>query len=269
MNPEIKSSINIIFDDKLKNLVAEFKEKHHKLLKKLEKDWHFEIITVQETQQEIRDLLPSLFEKCNLADPKKKCGQPEIYALALCLISPIDDLNCWKDFNFRNEIMRVEDLTEKYTDDFTNCVCVCSQKGCNVTNMGQVYHKSSLKKLLVGSNCIMKRELLDCDLIQKAHAKLERKKKKEKKEAKAKETQRVYEEKCNIWKKEKEIKEKERESKINFVKSHLFCNITVEQMWKFHDFIQLYYDNKCHLTDYDNKLDELVKDIKQGKYSKI
>ena len=67
----------------------------------------------------------------------------------------------------------------------------------------------------------------------------------------------------------KEFKIKQRESKINFIKSHLFCNITVEQMWKFHDFIQLYYDDKCHLTDYDNKLDELVRDIKQGKYSKI
>lgn len=264
MNPEIKSSINIIFDDTLKKIIAEFKEEHRVLLNKLEKDWHFEIVTVQKTQQEIRDLLPSLFEKCNLANPKKKCGQPEIYAIALCLISPIDNLTCWKDFNFRNDIMRVEDLTEKYTDDFTNCVCVCGQKGCVVTNMGQVYHKSSSKKLLVGSNCIMKRELLDCDLIQKAHAKLERKKKKE---AKAEMERIQHQELINKHNIRNETIKKERESKINFVKSHLFCNITVEQQWKFHDFIQLYYDNKCYMTDYDNKLDELVKDIKQGKYS--
>ena len=246
------SEINIIFDNKYKQLVSKFKKDHMELLDLLQVDWHFGVDNVQHIQSKIRNFLPEIFDNCNLSNPNKKCGMPEIYATFLALISPIDNLHCWNDFNYRNGIMKIKEISEKIVEDLDGCICCCGKPNCEPTNMGQVWHKDVNRYIMVGSSCILKKELLDCDIIQKSHAKLERKKKKDKK---------LEIEKERI----KNIKE--RDWKISFIKGHTFYNITVEQAWLFHDFIQLYYDNKCG-TDYDNKLNEMIKDITQGKYSK-
>jgi hypothetical protein len=262
MDIETISQINILFDDTYKTLIEEFKEKHYALLMNLKEDWYFGVDRVQKLQADIRDLLPEIFEKCNLFNPNKPCGMPEIYATFLALISPLSKINCWKDFNIKNDFMEVREISEKITDELDMCICCCGKTNCEPTNMGQVWHKEVKQYIMVGSSCITKKELLDCDLIQKAHAKLERKKKKEAKAKAQAEIERLQQEEI----KKKEIRIKQRESKIKIVKQHTFHNMLVEDAWKWHDFIQLYYDNKCD-TDYDNKLDKFIMDIKQGKYS--
>ena len=166
---ERDSDVGIIFNEKYKMTINKFKIKNSHLINNLKEDQNIRFI--ESIQNELRDLISEL---TTFDWNKKKMGKPEYYAIFLSLITPLDNINKWEDFNIDSGQLSVDSTNLDTSEDAT---CACGQQNCCVDYMG--YVRCNGLQLLVGSVCVSKTQLTSCDklvIIQKEKQKRKQKK---------------------------------------------------------------------------------------------
>lgn len=165
---ERDSDVGIIFNEKYKMTINKFKIKNSHLINNLKEDQNIRFI--ESIQNNLRDLISELTDVDDFDWNKKKMGKPEYYAIFLSLITPLDNINKWEDFNIDSGLLSVDSTNLDISEDAT---CACGQQNCCVDYMG--YVRCNGLQLLVGSVCVSKKQLTSCDklvIIQKEKQKL-------------------------------------------------------------------------------------------------
>lgn len=165
---ENEDTISIVFNEKYKNTINKFKHKNSHLIRNLKEDQNIRFI--ETIQNELRDLISEITDFDWI---KKKLGKPEYYAIFLSLITPLDNINKWEDFNIDSGQLSVDSTNLDTSEDAT---CACGQQNCCVDYMG--YVRCNGLQLLVGSVCVSKKQLTSCDklaIIQKEKQKVKQK----------------------------------------------------------------------------------------------
>ena len=160
------SDIGIVFNDKYKNTINKFKNDNSHLINNLKEDQNIRFI--ESIQNDLRDLIYELTD----FDWNKKCkiDKPEYYAIFLSLITPLENINKWEDFNIDSGQLSVDSTNLDISEDAT---CACGQQNCCVDYMG--YVRCNGLQLLVGSVCVSKKQLTGSNklvIIQKEKQKL-------------------------------------------------------------------------------------------------
>jgi hypothetical protein len=146
--------IGIIFNERYKNTINKFKNENYHLIHSLQETQNIRFI--ESIQNELRDLISELTD----FDWNKKMGKPEYYAIFLSLITPLDKINKWEDFNIDSGELSVDSTNVDTSEDAT---CACGQQKCCVDYMG--YVRCNGLQLLVGSVCVSKKQLTSCDKL--------------------------------------------------------------------------------------------------------
>ena len=159
-----KSVISIIFDDKYKKQIEIFKLKNYDLIHELYHKSENDIMHIVRIQNELRKLIKKeLFNNINWSIKNQHYSNKEYFACFLAIISDLTTINCWTDFDIKNNFMSVSELSS-YGDP--NCICCCGKSDLNVERCGLVTNIKSNQTILVGSSCIEKKYLLNCDKIK-------------------------------------------------------------------------------------------------------
>lgn len=159
-----KSVISIIFDDKYKKQIEIFKLKNYDLIHELYNKSENDIMHIVRIQNELRKLIKKeIFNNINWSIKNQHYSNKEYFACFLAIISDLTTINCWTDFDIKNNFMSVSELSS-YGDP--NCICCCGKSDLNVERCGLVTNIKSNQTILVGSSCIEKKYLLNCDKIK-------------------------------------------------------------------------------------------------------
>ena len=159
-----KSVISIIFDDKYKKQIEIFKLKNYDLIHELYHKSENDIMHIVRVQNELRKLIKKeIFNNINWSIKNQHYSNKEYFACFLAIISDLTTINCWTDFDIKNNFMSVSELSS-YGDP--NCICCCGKSDLNVERCGLVTNIKSNQTILVGSSCIEKKYLLNCDKIK-------------------------------------------------------------------------------------------------------
>lgn len=159
-----KSVISIIFDDKYKKQIEIFKLKNYDLIHELYDKSENDTMHIVRVQNELRKLIKKeIFNNINWSIKNQHYSNKEYFACFLAIISDLTTINCWTDFDIKNNFMSVSELSS-YGDP--NCICCCGKSDLNVERCGLVTNIKSNQTILVGSSCIEKKYLLNCDKIK-------------------------------------------------------------------------------------------------------
>jgi len=200
---------NIKFDDYFKDFIK--KAQREFIVEHL--DATDDIIQYYETfQAQFRTYIKQNYKS------KKRLVYQDIFAIAICWISDINQCNNFNDaFNENNHSIKEINLItfdeEDEDTDIPETQCVCGQTG-NCINENLIINKYTGKSIMVGSQCVKKHKIINIDTF-KDYMKKKNKQKKDQKQCRINrqnkiiELQRIKIAECNriIEKQRREIME--------------------------------------------------------------